>query len=110
MAATQEREIALFWHYESAPLPVSVSPADAAKALQAAVSRFGQRIEMRRVYVDPYKSGRPADPSGLDSSGFDLVHTPARNTSSTLDKKLIVDVQMQEPNASLRPSIAAKEA
>ena len=92
MAATQEREIALFWDYENAPLPVSVSPADAAKALQVAVSRFGQRIEMRRVYFDPYKSGRPADPSGLDSSGFDLVHTPARNMSSTLDKKLIVDV------------------
>ena len=92
MTATQEREIALFWDYENAPLPVSVSPADAAKALQVAVSRFGQRIEMRRVYFDPYKSGRPADPSGLDSSGFDLVHTPARNMNSTLDKKLIVDV------------------
>mmetsp|Transcript_17893 Transcript_17893/g.51275 ORF Transcript_17893/g.51275 Transcript_17893/m.51275 type:complete len:523 (-) Transcript_17893:2194-3762(-) len=93
MAATQERrEIALFWDYENAPLPVNVSPADAARAIQMAVSRFGQRIEMRRVYFDPYKSGRPADPSGLDSSGFDLVHTPARNMNSTLDKKLIVDV------------------
>jgi len=92
MAARGEREIALFWDYENAPLPVNVSPADAAKSIQAAVSRYGQRTEMRRVYFDPYKSGRPADPSGLDSSGFDLVHTPARNMNSTLDKKLIVDV------------------
>lgn len=92
MATRGEREIALFWDYITAPLPVNVSPADAAKAILMAVGRYGQRIEMRRVYFDPYKPGRPADPSGLDSSGFDLVHTPARNMNSTLDKKLIVDV------------------
>lgn len=92
MATRGEREIALFWDYITAPLPVNVSPADAAKAILMAVGRYDQRIEMRRVYFDPYKPGGPADPSGLDSSGFDLVHTPARNMNSTLDKKLIVDV------------------
>ena len=46
---------------------------------------------MRRVYYDTDKfRGVPADPSGLDSSGFDLVHTPTRNMKETVDKKLIV--------------------
>ena len=89
----REREIAIFWDYENVPLPSHTSPAEAAKKIQQAVSEYGRRIEMRRVYFDPNKARRsPRDASGLDSSGFDLVHTPSRNNKETLDKKLIVDV------------------
>lgn len=91
-------EVALFWDYENVPLPHTATPAEAAKAMQSMVhSCLGlQRIEMRRVYLDPSKQHGhrgPRDPSGFDSSGFDLVYTPTRNgTKETLDKKLIVDV------------------
>jgi len=90
-----EKQTAVFWDWENCPLPAEVSPAAAAKAIQSAVSEHidGSRIEMRRVYFDPLKAQqRPRDPSGLDSSGFDLVHTPTRNMKETLDKKLIADV------------------
>jgi hypothetical protein len=91
-------EVALFWDYENVPLPHTATPAEAAKAMQSMVqSHLGlQRIEMRRVYLDPSKQHGhrgPRDPSKFDSSGFDLVYTPTRNgTKETLDKKLIVDV------------------
>ena len=96
-------EVAVFWDYENTPLPREVRPAEAAKAIQSAaeslpsVTAMGGRrncqVRMRRVYYDPHKvRGVPRDPSGLDSSGFDLVSTPARNMKETVDKKLIVDL------------------
>ena len=92
-------EIAVFWDYQNTPLPREVKPADAAKSIQKAAESLPSvagrrcRISMRRVYYDTDKfRGVPADPSGLDSSGFDLVHTPTRNMKETVDKKLIVDL------------------
>ena len=94
-------EVAVFWDYENTPLPREVRPAEAAKSIQSAaeslpsVIRTGRtcQVRMRRVYYDPLKvRGVPRDPSGLDSSGFDLVSTPARNMKETVDKKLIVDL------------------
>ena len=92
-------EIAVFWDYENTPLPREVRPAEAAKSIQAAAESLPSvagrrcRINMRRVYYDPDKyRGVPRDPSGLDSSGFDLVSTPTRNMKGTVDKKLIVDL------------------
>ena len=92
-------EIAVFWDYQNTPLPREVKPAEAAKSIQAAAESLPSvagrrcRISMRRVYYDTDKfRGVPADPSGLDSSGFDLVHTPTRNMKETVDKKLIVDL------------------
>mmetsp|Transcript_17893 Transcript_17893/g.51277 ORF Transcript_17893/g.51277 Transcript_17893/m.51277 type:complete len:141 (+) Transcript_17893:4-426(+) len=73
-------EIAVFWDYENTPLPREVRPAEAAKSIQAAAESLPSvagrlcRINMRRVYYDPEKvRGVPRDPSGLDSSGFDLA-------------------------------------
>ena len=92
-------EIAVFWDYQNTPLPREVKPAEAAKLIPAnaeslpSVAGRRCRISMRRVYYDTDKfRGVPADPSGLDSSGFDLVHTPTRNMKETVDKKLIVDL------------------
>lgn len=100
-------EVAVFWDYENTPLPRTVRPAEAAKAIQHAAEHLPSvlrasgsggrsrcQVKMRRVYYDPHKSrgNKPADPSGLDSSGFDLVSTPSRNLKETVDKKLIVDL------------------
>ena len=92
-------EIAVFWDYENTPLPREIRPAEAAKSIQGAAGSLPSvagrrcRINMRRVYYDPDKvRGVPRDPSGLDSSGFDLVSTPTRNLKETVDKKLIVDL------------------
>jgi len=93
-------EVAVFWDYENTPLPREVRPAEAAKAVQSAAESLPSvrgrpcRINMQRVYFDPYKvrGVKPRNPAELDSSGFDLVQTPSRNTKETADKKLIVDL------------------
>ncbi|CAB9506710.1 Pfam:DUF88 [Seminavis robusta] len=91
-AATDGRELSVFWDYQNLPLPSWAKPADAAKAIVQAVSKHG-RIVDRRLYFD-MAAGADGNNmwSALDSSGFDLVNTPRRNQKETLDKKLIADV------------------
>jgi len=91
---TVDREVAIYWDYENIPLPPWCNPAEAAKSIHNAVSKYGRVVE-RRVYFDYQKFstiGGSHDCSGMDLSGFDLVNTPTRNSKETLDKKLIADV------------------
>lgn len=86
----------MFWDYETVVIPPRFSnPVEVSNAIVSAVSHYG-RIVDRRMYMD-FNRRRTEDAalwSALNSSGFDLVDTPARQqgTKETLDKKLIVDV------------------
>ena len=91
-AEVPQREISIFWDFENVHLPSSVSASDASKAIVQAVSHYG-RIVDRRLYFDMSSTAASHNGwSALDSSGFDLVNTPRRNSKETLDKKLIADV------------------
>ena len=78
----QQREIAVYWDYENVQIPSWSSAAEASKALVNVLSRFGKTVD-RRVYFDFADAGKN-NWSTLDSSGFDLVNTPKRNTKETL--------------------------
>ena len=87
-----DKDVAIFWDYENVPLPPWCNPADAAKRIHGAVSKYG-RITDRRIYFDSAKASQGGRGwSELDLSGFDLVNTPTRNSKETLDKKMIVDI------------------
>mmetsp|Transcript_24673 Transcript_24673/g.46933 ORF Transcript_24673/g.46933 Transcript_24673/m.46933 type:complete len:963 (-) Transcript_24673:59-2947(-) len=93
--SSTKRELAIFWDYENVVIPPRfTNPVEVSNAIVGAVSHYG-RIVDRRMYMD-FTRRRTKDVSlwaALDSSGFDLVDTPARNgIKETLDKKLIVDV------------------
>lgn len=88
--ASMGRDIAIFWDYESFLLPPDTSPAAAAKAIRRqVVPRYGKRIVKRNVYFDPEKAAnRPRNRGALQSSGFQRVEIPSRNSKATV----IVDV------------------
>jgi hypothetical protein len=67
-----DREIAVFWHFESVGLPSWADPAAASKAIFNAVSSHG-RIVDRRLYYDFSSAEGASLWSTIDSSGFDLV-------------------------------------
>ena len=93
-SSSTKRELAIFWDYENVVIPSRFThPVEVSNAIVSAVSHYG-RIVDRRMYMD-FTRRRAKDArlwSALDSSGFDLVDTPARGVKETLDKKLIVDV------------------